>query len=209
MSESKGILVGYSGHAYVVAEAAILSGVKLIGYFEKEQKQRNPFAIPFLGSEQDALLLPQYVDKGVILPGIGDNKLRKKILMHLLRAGFSLATVVHPKSSISALAKTGNGSFVANGAIINAFAAIGNGCIVNTGAIVEHECMLRDYVHVAPGAVLAGNVFVEEGSFIGANAVVRQHIRIGKWATIGAGAVVVKDVPDHAIVVGNPAKELS
>ena len=47
---------------------------------------------------------------------------------------------------------------------------------------------------------------VGEGTQIGINATIRQGINIGKWATIGAGAVIVKDVPDYAVVVGNPGK---
>jgi acetyltransferase EpsM len=31
-------------------------------------------------------------------------------------------------------------------------------------------------------------------------------VKIGKWATIGAGAVIINDVPDYAVVVGNPGK---
>ena len=46
---------------------------------------------------------------------------------------------------------------------------------------------------------------VGEGASIGANAVILPGIKIGKKAMIGAGAVVTKDVPEKAIVVGNPA----
>ena len=49
-------------------------------------------------------------------------------------------------------------------------------------------------------------VFVGEGTHIGINATVIQGIKIGKWATIGAGSVVIKDIPDYAVVVGNPGK---
>ncbi len=47
---------------------------------------------------------------------------------------------------------------------------------------------------------------VGEGTHVGIGACVIQGIKIGKWATIGAGAVIIKDVPDGAVVVGNPAK---
>ena len=46
---------------------------------------------------------------------------------------------------------------------------------------------------------------VEAGASIGANATILPGIRIGKKAMVGAGAVVTKDVPENAIVVGNPA----
>lgn len=48
--------------------------------------------------------------------------------------------------------------------------------------------------------------FILSGASIGANATILPNITIGKNAMIGAGSVVVSDVPDNAIVVGNPAK---
>ena len=45
-----------------------------------------------------------------------------------------------------------------------------------------------------------------EGANIGIGAVVIQGLTIGKWSTIGAGSVIINDVPDYAVVVGNPGK---
>lgn len=47
---------------------------------------------------------------------------------------------------------------------------------------------------------------VREGASIGAGAIVLPGVTIGSWALIGAGAVVTRDVADHALVVGNPAR---
>jgi acetyltransferase-like isoleucine patch superfamily enzyme len=47
---------------------------------------------------------------------------------------------------------------------------------------------------------------VREGASIGAGAVVLPGVTIGHWAMVGAGAVVTRDVPDQAIVTGNPAR---
>ena len=63
--------------------------------------------------------------------------------------------------------------------------------------------------HISPNAALAGNVSVGEGTQIGIGAAVIQGIKIGKWVTVGAGAVIIKDIPDYAVVVGNPARILS
>ncbi|MFN3315526.1 MAG: DapH/DapD/GlmU-related protein, partial [Raineya sp.] len=47
---------------------------------------------------------------------------------------------------------------------------------------------------------------VEDGASIGTGATILGGIRIGKNAMVGAGAVVTKNVPENAVVVGNPAK---
>lgn len=49
---------------------------------------------------------------------------------------------------------------------------------------------------------------VKKGATIGANATIVCGVGIGKYAFIGAGAVVTNDVPDYALVVGNPAKQI-
>ncbi|MCZ8216502.1 MAG: N-acetyltransferase, partial [Cyclobacteriaceae bacterium] len=49
---------------------------------------------------------------------------------------------------------------------------------------------------------------VKKGASIGANATIVCGHDIGKFAFIGAGAVVTKHVPDYALVVGNPAKQI-
>ncbi|WP_297114788.1 hypothetical protein [Thermomonas sp.] len=49
---------------------------------------------------------------------------------------------------------------------------------------------------------------VEECAFVGTGAIILPRLHIGQGAIIGAGAVVTRDVPDYAIVVGNPARSI-
>jgi len=53
---------------------------------------------------------------------------------------------------------------------------------------------------------MVGETHVRYGAAIGACTVVVTGVTIGRWAMVGSGAVVTKDVPDHALVVGNPAR---
>ncbi len=49
---------------------------------------------------------------------------------------------------------------------------------------------------------------VKKGATIGANATIICGTTLGRYAFVGAGAVVTKNVPDHALVIGNPAKQV-
>jgi sugar O-acyltransferase (sialic acid O-acetyltransferase NeuD family) len=202
-------LFGYSGHAFVVADAIKMAGDDIIGYYDRAESKVNPFNLEYLGDEKNEVALSKFKNtKASYFVSIGANSIRRRLIKQLSDKGFATAAVIHPKSIVSGLATVGAGSFVAAGAIINSLAEVGVGAIINTGAIIEHECYIGDFAHIAPGAVLAGNVQVGEGSFIGANAVVKQGVRIGKNTIVGAGAVVLKDVPDNLVWAGNPAIDL-
>lgn len=86
----------------------------------------------------------------------------------------------------------------------------GVGLVVNHETIIGENCVLRNSTTI-------GNKKLADGSYsaapkignnvdIGANVVIIGAITIGDNAVIGAGSVVVKDVPEGAVVVGNPAR---
>lgn len=203
-NEKKLAIIGYSGHAYVCIEAALLLNYNIIGYHDVREVIENPFNLPFLKGEAKFKEHSAY-----LFISIGDNKIRQNIYNNLKDYNTDrFITLQHPTALVSPTAKIGTCVLISAAAIINAKSFIGCGSIINTGAIIEHECYIQDFVHVAPGAVLAGKVSVGQRSFIGAGAVVKQGISIGKDVTVGAGAVVVNDLPDNIIVVGNPAKRL-
>jgi serine acetyltransferase len=65
-----------------------------------------------------------------------------------------------------------------------------------------------DGTHKSANDWEAVGVTIETGAAIGARAVCVAPVRIGAWAMVAAGAVVVNDVPDHALVVGVPARQI-
>lgn len=201
------IILGYSGHGFVVAEAALSSGFNLDAYAEEVEIHVNPHKLQYIGFERDLGFFEKNANS-VFIHGVGENPIRTKIGKFIRDNGGEFINVIHPKAIISLDVKMGTGNFISAGAILNSLAKLGDDCIINTGAIVEHECQLGDTVHIASRAVLAGNVKVGDRSFIGAGAVVRPGITIGKDVVVGAGAVVVKDIADGLTVVGNPAKPL-
>jgi UDP-2-acetamido-3-amino-2,3-dideoxy-glucuronate N-acetyltransferase len=97
---------------------------------------------------------------------------------------------------------------------------IGNRCKIQNNVSVYKHVTLEDDVFCGPSVVFT-NVFnprarirkmddarptlVQRGATLGANCTVVCGVTIGRYAFVGAGAVVTKDVPDHALVYGNPA----
>ena len=199
--------MGYSGHALVVGDTALSLGVNLCFYTDKKENEINPFGLKYIGFEGDENYHYWKEDYNYIL-GIGDNKIREKTAQILKNHNQRILTIQDASSQISKYARIGEGCFVASQVSVNAFAHIEDFCILNTGCIIEHECHIQQAAHIAPGVVLAGNVSIGRQTFVGANSVIKQGIKVGHNVTIGAGAVVIKDIPDHSIVVGNPAKPI-
>ncbi len=107
--------------------------------------------------------------------------------------------------------------------VIGPNVTIGNGCKIQNNVSVYEGVELEDNVFCGPSMVFT-NVYnprceiprkneykktiVKKGATIGANATIIGGITIGQYAFVGAGAVVNRDVPDYALVVGNPAKQI-
>jgi UDP-2-acetamido-3-amino-2,3-dideoxy-glucuronate N-acetyltransferase len=100
---------------------------------------------------------------------------------------------------------------------------IGSGVKIQNNVSVYEGVELEDYVFCGPSCVFTNDLtprakypkgsakykrtLVKTGASIGANATIVCGHTIGKWALIGAGAVVADDVPDHALMLGVPAKQ--
>ncbi|WP_445666649.1 acetyltransferase [Fodinibius sp. AD559] len=207
MSNSKNILLGYSGHAYVVAEAAFKAGIAIHYYADKEEAQNDPFNLDYLGYEGGNDFDGWNKGFGFIL-GIGNNDIRTKLGKLVTSRKEELLTIIHPSAELSKSADVGQGTFVSSQASVNALSNIGRFVILNTNCVIEHECHIADGTHIAPGAVLAGNVKVGQSSFIGANAVVKDGVTIGENVIVGAGATIINDIPHNKKIVGNPGREI-
>lgn len=194
------VIYGTGGHAKVIYDCLQDQGIEVKCFFDDLSDRGS-----FLGKPVKKYASDLYPDEPMII-AIGDNKIRKQLSAEVAH---QLGTVTHPSTVISNTCYIDPGSMVLHQATIQIDSKVGKHVIINTSASVDHDCDIQDFVHIAPNATLCGNVHVDEGTLIGAGATVIPGITIGKWCVIGAGAVVIDDVPDHTIVVGNPAKSYS
>jgi acetyltransferase EpsM len=137
---------------------------------------------------------------------VGNNLLRARMAERLAALAIRFANVVDPSAAIMADATLGIGVFVGPLAVIHTGARIGDHAIVNTGAIVEHDCVLGPGANVSPGVRMGGRVIIHKNAFIATGATLVPRVVIGENAIVGAGAVVTRDVPDHCVVYGCPAR---
>ena len=119
-----------------------------------------------------------------------------------------LAAVQHPSALVAARVPIGPGSYIGPNAVTMPGARIGAHTSLRAGCYVSHDVTVEDLAFIGPNATVSGRTHVGEGAHVGPNASVREELSIGKFAVVGIGAAVVWDVPDLAIVVGNPARQI-
>ena len=192
------ILYGASGHAKVIIDILEKSKEKVTLLVDKDPGIKELMGYPVVHESEF-----HFDGTEELIISIGDNHIRKKLAEKL---GCDFGWAIHPTAILGDDVSIGKGTVVMAGTVINSSAVIGDHVIVNTCASIDHDCVVGDYAHVSPHATLCGTVNVGEGTQVGAGATVIPNINIGKWVVIGAGTVVIADVPDYAVVVGNPGK---
>jgi sugar O-acyltransferase (sialic acid O-acetyltransferase NeuD family) len=137
----------------------------------------------------------------------GSAKSRKKSYDAIKEAGGEFVSLLHPSVN-TAMVKYGVGCWIQESVVLQAEVELGINVSIHIGAMIGHETKIGNHCFIAHAVSISGCCEIGEGALIGTNATILPRLKIGKWSTVGAGAVVTKDVPDYAVVVGNPAKEM-
>lgn len=116
--------------------------------------------------------------------------------------------IIHPTASVSRMATVGAGSILLQHVTVASGAQIGKHVYVLPNSVISHDDVIGDFATLTGGVCISGNVRVGDSCYIGTNAAVHDGVTIGSCALIGMGSVVLKDVPENAVVVGNPARIL-
>jgi acetyltransferase EpsM len=120
------------------------------------------------------------------------------------------ADLVHPTAIVPKdFCKIGRGCMIAPLAQLSPDTEISDHCILLGNSFIGHNSFLDIFAHVATNGVVGGTVHVGKAVHIGSNATLREKITIGDFSLIGSGSVVLNDVPEGAVVVGNPARIIS
>jgi sugar O-acyltransferase (sialic acid O-acetyltransferase NeuD family) len=193
----KVIILGAGGHGKVVGEIAFLNGFTEVSYLDDDYANiiNYPFAIKGSLNEFDNI----YNQYDAWFVAIGDNFVRKNLILKFYHFSKNLINLIHPNSVISNLSNYENGICIMASATINPGCKIKCGSIINTSASIDHDCIVGPFAHVAPNVGLSGNVTVGECSLIGTGSSVQQNIRIGNQVKIGIGSKIFKNISDHTI----------
>jgi len=143
-------------------------------------------------------------------------------------ATLGTGTKVWANVQIRTGATIGRNCILGRNTFVDVDVAVGDNVKVQNNASLYEGVTLEDGVFIGPHVVftndkvpravnpdgtlkqpddwILGRTLVERGAALGAGAVIVTGVTIGRWSMVGSGAVVTRSVPDHALVVGNPAR---
>jgi len=112
--------------------------------------------------------------------------------------------------------RIGDRTAIGTATIIDGNTRIGNDVSLQSMVYIPTNTIIRDHVFIGPNAVLTNDRYppsgrlkgpiIKTGATVGANATILPGVCIGEGALVAAGAIVTRDVPDHMMAVGNPAR---
>ena len=140
--------------------------------------------------------------------GIGDSKIREKVVTSQLPKETEYPSIIHPNVKISPWVKMGRGAIISAGSIITCDINIGEFATVNLNCTIGHDCNIGDYMTLNPGVNLSGLCNLGHHVYIGTNAAIRQGVSICDNVTIGMGATVVKNIVEAGVYIGSPSKKM-
>lgn len=202
------LIYGAGGHAKSVISAVEAAQEYRISALVEDSGSRLGETVCGYEIVGDPLVLPNLLKSGIHFASvaIGNNRGRARISLSLAEMGFGLVAVTHPLACVSRHSDIGLGSFIHAFAVVGPECSVGRGVIISAQCVVGHDSKLGDWAHLTPGVHIGGGVQIGQAAFLGMGCAILPRVKIGANASIGANSVVHKDVPDNAVVVGNPAR---
>ena len=141
-----------------------------------------------------------------IVIAVGEPKIREILYSRVKKQGYSLATIIHPSSIVFHSVILGEGCVVKMHCILSDSLRLDDNVYIQSNVIIGHDAVVHKHSVISSFCAISGNCSLGERVFMGIHSCVREKTIVGSNAVIAMAAAVMKDVPENATVMGNPAR---
>lgn len=207
----KVVIAGAGSYGQVYSEyLREQSRFEVVGFLDDdpEKKGEEINLIPVLGSTTQMSMLDELGVEGLFAP-IGNSDARLRILKEAGAQGIRTPNFIHETAVVAenSLPSENQGVYVLPGSIVMPFVEFDDFVMISMGVKIAHHTKWGEGAFVSTGANVGASLEIGRKAFLGIGCNIMTGVKhVGRDATVGAGAVVIRDVPDGATVVGNPAR---
>jgi sugar O-acyltransferase (sialic acid O-acetyltransferase NeuD family) len=179
----------------------------LLGYYDDAENLASSYnGLPYLGTIED---LNRVETKTAVALGVGDPKIKAKIVSRLTNSNLNFPILIHPTALVSNDAvHIGKGTLICAGCIVTCNIQIGDFVTLNLCCTVGHDTIINDFASFMPSVNISGDVVIGNHVYVGTGAKIINQLEVGQNTVVGAGAVVSKTLPENCTAVGIPAKPI-
>ncbi|MDM1527391.1 acetyltransferase [Myroides odoratimimus] len=204
--KEKAIIVGAGTYGQVYSEY-LQDQYEVLGFVDDDHTTHglvvNGFPV-FGGVEY--LLTNNDKNINIFVP-IGNNKVRVALIEKIKSNGYKLPSFIHNTCIIDKSVKIGEAVYILPGCNIMPLTIIKDYVMISMGVNIAHHTILGKGSFFSQGNNVGASINVKDYAYSGIGVTLMTGVKeIGAYSLIGAGAVIIRDVPDYAVVVGNPGK---
>lgn len=171
---------------------------------DPEKEGKTLVDLPIMSFQQ---ALAQFGKDGIeFILAIGEPAVKDIVFEKVCKAGCEITSLIHYELKAPRGFRHGKGLVIHKGSGMPPNSDFGNNILIQGTAVMGHNLTLGDNVVVSSLSFIGGDVTIGRNTYIGPSSCIRNGLTIGENAIVGMGSVVTKDVPDNAVVYGNPAK---
>jgi sugar O-acyltransferase (sialic acid O-acetyltransferase NeuD family) len=202
---NKLLIFPHNGNA-IEALDAITHEYELIGFIDDDEQKQGKIDCGYRIFSREVLV--RYPEAKVLaIPGGYVNFLKRKLIIDSLEITKKrYATVIHPRATITPQATIGYNVLIMAGVVVAGNAVVKNHVCILPNSVIHHGVLISSYCQIGSSVTVAGNSVIHTNCYLGAGSNVIDQVQIGANSLVGLGTNVIRSLPAHVKVVGNPAR---
>lgn len=166
------------------------------------------YADPEKGIIAEDAFFEKPVEEYDVIVAMGEPKMREKMLKKYAERGYRFATYIHHSVVIGMDCIIKPGTVLLPFVYIGQDTVIGENTLVHAGARIENNCKIGSNCMISSGSFVGAKTRIGNTTFVGPNAAVKDGLSVGDNVIIGMSSCVIRDVHDHAVMAGNPSRQI-